>query len=124
MSLYEMGSYQHLGWKGLNCDCTLCYAQRRQQERAALNQLMFQPQLQQLLPIEEQPMNIVERIKNLSLSTDEKLLRKHELVDECGDLTTDGKAILWAILLDTHRETLVAKVREIEAEDKANKKKA
>lgn len=66
--------------------------------------------------------NIVKRIKNLTVDADTKLLRKYDLEDDCGDLTSDGEEVLMAILHADNRDKLVAKAKEIQAEDKADKK--
>ena len=66
--------------------------------------------------------NVVKRIKNLTLSKDDKLLRKYGLIDECGDLTEDGDIALTDILFTENKDKLVAIAEKLEVEDKASKK--
>lgn len=67
--------------------------------------------------------SIVKRIKNLTVDADTKLLREIGLEDECGDLTDDGEEVLIQLLHAENRKLLVSKAQEIDALDKANKKK-
>ena len=46
--------------------------------------------------------NIVKKIKDLTLSADDKALRKTGLVDDCGNLTDDGKDVVWSYLQDEY----------------------
>lgn len=73
-------------------------------------------------PKEENAMgNVVARIKNLGLSKEDKLLRKYQMVDSTGDLTTSGKEAMWAILLEANKSSLVEKLKELEATEKSKK---
>lgn len=65
---------------------------------------------------EDKKMNIVKELKNLTLSSDDKLLRKYQLVDESGDLTAQGKEAIWQLLLKQNKDTLVEQLRELEKE--------
>jgi hypothetical protein len=72
---------------------------------------------------EEKKMSVVSKIKQLTLSKDDRLLRKYEIVSDCGDLTDDGQEVLWSILLETHKAELVKRVKELDEEEKSKKKK-
>lgn len=65
--------------------------------------------------------NVVTKIKELSLSSDEKLLRKHGLRDRNG-WTCEATEVLDAMMLEERRADLVAKVKELDAEEKKEKK--
>ncbi len=67
-------------------------------------------------------MSVVEKIKNLALNKDVKLLRKYGIEDECGSLTAEGRAIAINKAYETHREAILTDLRALEAEDKKNKK--
>jgi hypothetical protein len=66
-------------------------------------------------------MNIVDKVKNLKLSSADKLLRKHSIVDAEGDLTGAGKELIWGMLLEEYKDVLVADLKEVEKADKAKK---
>lgn len=66
-------------------------------------------------------MNITKQLKDLTLSKGDRLLRKYELVDDCGDITEDGTEVLLQMLLEDYKEALIAKVTELDKEQKAKK---
>jgi uncharacterized Zn finger protein (UPF0148 family) len=70
---------------------------------------------------EKKSMNVVKRLKTLSLSKEDKLLRKYQIVDDTGDLTGNGKEALWNILLEDNKTALVEKLSELEKSEKAKK---
>lgn len=63
-------------------------------------------------------MNITKQLKDLTLSKGDRLLRKYELVD---DITEDGTEVLLQMLLEDYKEALIAKVTELDKEQKAKK---
>jgi len=65
---------------------------------------------------------IVKRIKALGLNKADKLLRKYQIVDNAGDLTSDGKEALLNLLFEQNKTALVAKLTEVEANEKQSKK--
>lgn len=69
----------------------------------------------------DKKMNVVKKLKALSLDKGDRLLRKYGIVSETGDLTTEGKEVLWNILLQEKKAELVAKVEELEAAEKKKK---
>lgn len=70
----------------------------------------------------EKDMSVVDRIKKLALSSDDKLLRKYSLQNDCGEWTEEAQEVLVAMLMDERRSDLVAKAKELAAEDKADKR--
>jgi hypothetical protein len=71
----------------------------------------------------EKKMSVVSKIKQLTLSKEDRLLRKYELVSDCGDVTDEGQEVLWSIILETHKAELVKRVKELDEEEKSKKKK-
>ena len=69
-------------------------------------------------------MSVVNKIKDLTLTKEDRLLRKYQVVDQYNDnaLTSTGKEILWDILFAEHKEAIVAKLEAVEAEEKKAKK--
>ena len=68
-------------------------------------------------------MSVVSKIKSLTLSRGERLLRKYDLVSDCGDLTEEGREVLDSILLSEYKDKLIERVTELDKEEKAEKKK-
>jgi hypothetical protein len=62
--------------------------------------------------------NIVNFAKNLVLSDEEKLLRKHGLKDECGSYTSDARELVMEKLLKDNETYLVEVATKKEAEEK------
>jgi hypothetical protein len=66
----------------------------------------------------------VDKVRQLAMSSDDRLLRKYYIVDECGNVTPEGKALLLELLFADNKAAVVAKLTEIESEeDKKSKKK-
>jgi len=99
---------------------------QRVEYRMIDNALDFNPYLQEYPTTPKQAqqltggkeVNLVEKVKSLTLSADDKLLRKHNVVNKDGDLTGTGEQILAAILLDEYKAKIVAKVKEAVKEEK------
>jgi hypothetical protein len=72
---------------------------------------------------EEVEMSIVNKIKELAKSKDDKLLAKHVIVDNCGNLTCEGRDVLQNILFEEYKAKIVAKVKLVDDEEKKAKKK-
>lgn len=66
-------------------------------------------------------MNITKQLKDLTLSKGDRLLRTYGIVDDCGGITEDGEEVLLQMLLEDHKEALIAKVTELDKEQKAKK---
>lgn len=76
-----------------------------------------------IIPKEESKMtNVVKRFKDLTLSKEDRLLRKYDLLKDNGDLTDYGKEAIWLSLLEEYKEDLVEQAQMLEAEDKDSKK--
>lgn len=67
--------------------------------------------------------NITDKIKDLNLSADDKLLRQYGVVDDCGNLTDAGTTILRNLLFEANKEAVVKAVKAVDDEEKASKKK-
>jgi hypothetical protein len=67
-------------------------------------------------------MNIVEKVKQLALNADDKLLRKYSVVDSEGDLTDEGIEILNTVLLEQFKSQIVEKIKAVEESEKKGKK--
>lgn len=61
--------------------------------------------------------NIKNYIKNLALTSDEKLLRKYNLKTECGEYTEEAKALIIAKLCADNEAYLIEIVKGLEAEE-------
>ena len=117
------------GYLGMSRQEREYHYQEERRQRAERNSLM-QYGLQNARNVwkvatnEEEPeMNVVTKIKNLGLKKGDRLLRKYNLVDETGDITGDGKDVLWQLLLEAYHDQLVEKVTELDDEEKAKAKK-
>lgn len=71
----------------------------------------------------EKKMSVVAKLKSLTLTKGERLLRKYDLVSDCGDLTDEGREVLDSILLTEYKDKLIERVTELDKEEKAEKKK-
>ncbi len=60
-------------------------------------------------------------IKNLTLSADEKLLRKYGFKDDCGDYTSEGVELVKAKLVKDNEDYLITIAKGLEEEAKENK---
>lgn len=65
--------------------------------------------------------SIVKFAKNLVLSADEKLLRKHNLKNDCGDYSCEAKEVILAKLFADNESYLIDIAKQKETEDKENK---
>lgn len=61
-------------------------------------------------------------IKNIGLSKEEKLLRKHGLKNECGEYTDLSKEIVIASIMEENEDILVETAEAYEKEEKENNK--
>jgi hypothetical protein len=66
--------------------------------------------------------NIVKKIKDLALSTDDRALRKTGLVDECGSLTEEGREVLTDHLFAQNKAALVDVAKQVLEAEKKEKK--
>jgi hypothetical protein len=65
---------------------------------------------------------IVNKVKDLTLSADDKLLRNQGVTDAQGNVTEEGQEILLAVLFEANKAEIVARVKKVVAEEKAEKK--
>lgn len=68
-------------------------------------------------------MSIVQKFKQLARSKEDKLLIKHNVIDDCGDLTNEGTKILQMLIFEDYKSKVVAKVEKIDQQEKKEKKK-
>jgi hypothetical protein len=66
--------------------------------------------------------SIIDTVKNLALSADEKLLRKFGFKDNCGDYTARAREVAMLKLLEDKASEILALAKELDAEEKENKK--
>lgn len=71
---------------------------------------------------ENKLMSTISKLKKLTLTKEERLLRKWDIHNDCGDLTEEGKEVLWTIVEAAHKEELVKKITELDKEEKKCKK--
>lgn len=64
---------------------------------------------------------IMEFAKNLVLSADEKLLRKHDLKDSCGEYTEEAEVIVMQKIMKDNEEYLISIAKQLEEETKSTK---
>lgn len=67
-------------------------------------------------------MSLTSRVRNLALSKEVRLRRKHGVVNDCGERTSEGTELLLDLLFEAHLPEIDKKLQEVEAEDKAEKK--
>lgn len=60
-------------------------------------------------------------VKNSLLSADEKLLRKYNLKDECGEYTHEAQELVIAKLIKDNEAYLIQVATDLQAEEKASK---
>lgn len=101
-----------------NHSCRQCYGQ---QTVSTITTTGFYPFGTNQLTPKEKPMSIVTKLKNLELTTDEKLLRKYGLKDSDGDWTDEATEVLDNMLLEERKADLIDKVKKLDAEEKAAK---
>lgn len=68
----------------------------------------------------ENVMSVVDKVKQLAKSKDQRLLEKYDIV-ECDQLTHAGEKLLLNVLFESNKELVLEKLREVEKEE--NKKK-
>lgn len=73
---------------------------------------------------ETKPMNVLAKIKELALDADTKLLKKYHIIDEARELTEEGKEVLLNHLFEQNKAAIVAKVKDVDADEKKAKKEA
>lgn len=66
--------------------------------------------------------NLVKRVKDLTLSKDDKVLRSQGFVNADGEVTDDGARVLREYLFNENKDAMVKIAQQLEAEDKAAKK--
>jgi hypothetical protein len=66
--------------------------------------------------------NVVEKLELLGLDEPERLLRRYNVVDETGQLTDEGQIVLIRHLFKANKTAIVAQLKQLEAECKAEKK--
>jgi len=62
--------------------------------------------------------NIIKFAKNLVLSADEKLLRKYNLKNDCGEYTAEARELVINKLIADNEAYLIDLAKKLEAEDK------
>ena len=67
-------------------------------------------------------MSIVDKVRDIAMSKEDRLIRKHEVRDECGSLTRAGKDLLLEVLFEENKALVVAKLQDVEAAEKEEKK--
>lgn len=66
--------------------------------------------------------NVISFFKNLTVSSDDKLLREYDLQDEAGNFTDTAHELVQAKLVADSKAFLVETAKAFKAEKKANKK--
>lgn len=66
--------------------------------------------------------NAVDKVRQLAMNKDDRLLKKYEVVDECGQITQGGKELLIDLLFSENKAKVVAKLEEVDADEKESKK--
>lgn len=64
-------------------------------------------------------MSVVDKLKNLNLDGDERLLRKYGILDETGALTNEGTQTTRDYAFKLVREDILADLKKLEAAEKA-----
>lgn len=77
--------------------------------------------LQNVLNKENKMSNIVNKIKDLKLSTEDRNLRKAGLVDDRGDLTGDGKEVLLALVFKDYKAIIAGQALKVLDDEKKKK---
>ena len=72
--------------------------------------------------VKEDKMSIVDKVRDIAMSKEDRLIRKHEVRDECGSLTRAGKDLLLEVLFEENKALVVAKLQDVEAAEKEEKK--
>lgn len=102
---------------GYTCKCAYKRAQELQ-----LRQYYYGIDTSTSTNKKEKKMSVVDKLKRLAMDKDDRLLVDYKIVDESGELTCEGQEVLWTVLLEKYKPELVAKVRELDEEEKSKKK--
>ena len=62
--------------------------------------------------------NILNKVKNLTLSKDDKLLREYGFQNNCGDFTEEARQVVLEKLVADNKEYLIEVAKKLEKEDK------
>jgi hypothetical protein len=116
MNLYNYDADAYRRWNGMTT--TVGYLQVAPQVAPQVG-LLRQSLLQELMnPKEEPEMSVSSKIKELSKDSDSKLLAKYGVTNDCGELTSEGKQVLWDMLFSEYKTAMVEKLKELEAAEK------
>lgn len=74
-----------------------------------------------LVPYAEGPRTVVQRIRDLAKSKEDRLLEKYGVTRD-GKITSQGAQVLMEKLLPAHKKAIAADLQKIEDEKKAKKK--
>lgn len=68
--------------------------------------------------------NAISKVRSLALSKQERLFRKYGVVNDCGEITQDGRDLLIELLFqnDDNKKLVFDKLTEVDKEDKKSKK--
>jgi len=69
----------------------------------------------------ETPVEIAKRLRELKLSKADRLLYKHGLITESGQLTDTGRQVVLEAAFATVKDGIVADLEALDAEDKSKK---
>ena len=61
--------------------------------------------------------NIANKVKRLAMNKDDRLLLDYDIVDDEGDLTGEGIDLLRVVAFEHFKDQIVAKVKEVKAEE-------
>jgi hypothetical protein len=70
---------------------------------------------------EESPQELSRKVVELDLESDERLLRKYNVVNLDGTLTETGRILLLNVIFEENREEVIEKLEELEKQKKHNK---
>jgi len=73
--------------------------------------------------IKEESMSLVQKVKDLTASKEDKLFKKYNVVDSCGKLTTEGNELLETVVFEDYKTKVVEKLEALEASEKKEKTK-
>lgn len=80
-----------------------------------------EPSSSSIKKVGETMSKIANFVKNSLLSADEKLLRKYNLKDECGEYTHEAQELVIAKLIKDNEAYLIQVATDLQAEEKASK---
>lgn len=64
--------------------------------------------------------SLAQTLRNLTLSKNQRVLRKANILDECGVHTREGRNLLWVVLFQEYEAKLVAAVKTAQADQAAD----